>query len=194
MSLIRFITHPDVTIDPAIPVTDWPLSPTGRERMTKVFARPWISDIRAIVCSSEQKAIDGATILADGLRLPFTVRPGLHENDRTATGYLPKAEFESVANQFFANPDQSIRGWERAMDAQRRIISAVKQALHGNAVAGDLAIVSHGGVGALLLCHLLHRPISRDHDQPANNGGNYFTFDADTWRLSHGWRSIDAEP
>jgi len=30
------------------------------------------------------------------------------------------------------------------------------------------------------------------HDQPANNGGNYFAFDAGTRRLHHGWRAIDA--
>jgi broad specificity phosphatase PhoE len=57
-------------------------------------------------------------------------------------------------------------------------------------VDGDVAIVAHGGVGTLLLCHLSGLPISRDQDQPSTNGGNYFAFDRDTLRLIQGWRSI----
>ena len=30
-----FITHPQVTIDPGIPVPDWTLSQVGRERMAR---------------------------------------------------------------------------------------------------------------------------------------------------------------
>ena len=33
MSVVYFITHPDVLIDPAVPVPEWPLSPRGRARM-----------------------------------------------------------------------------------------------------------------------------------------------------------------
>jgi broad specificity phosphatase PhoE len=58
-------------------------------------------------------------------------------------------------------------------------------------VDGDVAMVAHGGTGTLLLCHLAGVPISRDWDQPRTNGGNYFAFDLMTFRLLHGWRSID---
>jgi hypothetical protein len=34
-------------------------------------------------------------------------------------------EFEAVADEFFALPDVSVRRWERAIDAQRRIVSVV---------------------------------------------------------------------
>lgn len=54
-----------------------------------------------------------------------------------------------------------------------------------------IAIVAHGGVGTLLLCHLRGDRIARTHDQPPNNGGNFFAFDAVTRRLHHGWRPID---
>ena len=56
---------------------------------------------------------------------------------------------------------------------------------------GDVAIVSHGGVGALLLSHLKCGPISRADDQPGQGGGNFYTFDAATCRLLSGWHSID---
>ncbi|MFO1029050.1 MAG: histidine phosphatase family protein [Acetobacteraceae bacterium] len=190
--LVTFITHPDVAIDPAVPVPDWKLSPRGRARMTAALAQPWIPAIRSIWCSTERKAIDAAEILARHLSLPLQQHPALGENDRSATGYLPKAEFEAVADAFFAHPTQSIRGWERAIDAQQRIVTAVQQVLRaaGNC-GGDIAIVAHGGVGTLLLCHLLGQPIDRAHDQPPGNGGNYFMFEATARSVMHGWRGID---
>lgn len=191
MPTVVFITHPDVLIDPAVPVPDWPLSPRGIDRMRRALALSWIGTIRAIWCSTERKARDGADILAEYLGLPVTELTALGENDRSATGFLPRAEFEIVADQFFANPEQSIRGWERAIDAQRRIVAAVAHVCGASAAKGDIAIVSHGGVGTLLLCHLRGDAIGRAHDQPPNNGGNFFAFDAATRRLHHGWRAID---
>lgn len=134
----------------------------------------------------------GAEILAMHLSLPVTALAELGENDRSATGYLPKVEFEAVADLFFAYPERSIRGWERAVDAQRRIVGAVERVLAASPDGGDIAIVAHGGVGTLLLCHLRGDAIGRQHDQPANNGGNYFAFDAVTGRPLHGWKVIDA--
>lgn len=187
-----FITHPDVLIDPGVPVPDWALAPRGRARMTRALALPWMAGVRRAWCSTERKARDGARILADQLGLSVAELVGLGENDRSATGYLPRAEFEAVADQFFAQPDHSVRGWERAVDAQRRIVAAVDHVLGASAGCdGDIAIISHGGVGTLLLCHLRGEAISRARDQPPNNGGNYFAFDVATRRLRHGWRPID---
>jgi broad specificity phosphatase PhoE len=77
--------------------------------------------------------------------------------------------------------------------AQRRIVGTVEKVLTASAgYSGDIAIVAHGGVGTLLLCHLRGDVIGRQHDQPHNNGGNYFAFDATTCRLHRGWRAIDA--
>ena len=192
MRIVYFITHPDVLINPAIPVPNWPLSPRGRERMTRALASPWIGGIGAIWCSTERKAREGADIFAAHLKLPVHERADLGENDRSATGYLPREEFEAAANRFFAHPTQSIRGWETASDARDRIAGAIDHILSVSAQsAGDIAIVAHGGVGTLLLCHLREDAISRAHDQPPNNGGNYFAFDAITRRVRHGWRQID---
>jgi broad specificity phosphatase PhoE len=192
MQTVWFITHPDVLIDPAIPVPDWPLSPRGKERMTRALTRPWVAGIREIWCSKERKARDGADILAGYLKLPVNELAELGENDRSATGYLPRDEFEAVANEFFANPSRSVRGWETAVDAQRRIVTAVDHVLAAKINRrGDIAIVAHGGVGTLLLCHLSGVPIGRRHDQPQTNGGNYFAFDIRTRQPRHGWRPID---
>lgn len=189
MRTAYFITHPDVVVDPAVPVPDWPLSARGQERMARVLALPWTVNLRAVWCSTERKARDGAAVLARHLGLQVMELEGLGENDRSATGYLPQAEFEALADLFFAYPEQSIRGWERAADAQARIVAAMEQVLAS--CDGDIAIVSHGGVGTLLLCHLRQCLIGREHDQPANNGGNYFAFDTGSRRLHHGWTPIE---
>ena len=116
----------------------------------------------------------------------------LHENDRSATGYLPPAEFQAMADRFFANPEQSVKGWERAVDAQSRIVAAVDDIAARHSTGGDLAIVAHGGVGALLLCALRGVAISRALDQPGNGGGNFFIFESETKSLVCGWSDISA--
>ena len=191
MPTAYFITHPDVLIDPTVPVPEWPLSPRGRERMAQAAALPWVGGLRAVWCSTERKARDGAQILTENLSLPVTELADLGENDRSATGYLPRTEFEAMADQFFAHPEQSVHGWERAVDAQCRIVAAVEEVLAAASNRGDVAIISHGGVGTLLLCHLRGCPIDREHDQPANNGGNYYAFGVESRHLHHGWRPID---
>ncbi len=179
-----------MAIDPAVPVPRWGLSARGARRHEVFAASAEAAGVSAIHCSGERKAMDGAAILAAARGLAFQVVEALHENDRSATGYLPPAEFQHVADQFFAHPERSIRGWERAIDAQSRIVACVDGILRADASAGDIAIVAHGGVGALLLCHLSGVPISRAMDQPGTGGGQYFAFDAATRALLHGWRDI----
>lgn len=187
---VFFITHPDVTIDPAVPVPDWPLSPRGLARMRLMLNQAFVAGVRHVVSSTERKAIDGARILAQGLGLQAVAHPGLGENDRSATGYLPRPDFEALADAFFARPDESVRGWERAADAQARIVATMRQVLE-TAPPGDVAAVSHGGVGALLLCYLTAAPISRAADQPPGSGGFVLAFDRYDWTVRHGWRPID---
>ena len=191
MTRVVFITHPDVLIDPAVPVVDWPLSAVGRARMVAALAQPWVMGLAQVWCSTERKAGDAAAILADHLGVVVHRHAGLGENDRSATGFVPKAEFEALADIFFAQPQASVRGWERACDAQARIVAAVAAVLH-QSPAGDVAIVAHGAVGALLLCALTDAPISRAADQPPGNGGHMFCFDRNSRAVVHGWRRIDA--
>ena len=102
-------------------------------------------------------------------------------------------EFEATADLFFAHPTQSIRGWERAIDAQARVVAATNRVLALPRPPGDVAIVAHGGVGALLLCHLLGEPISRARDQPGTAAGGFrFTFEAASRRVVLAWERIDA--
>lgn len=174
-----------------VPVPRWPLSELGRKRMRAGLKQPWVRELTAIYCSSEQKAIDGAAILAEHLGIGFEVMAELGENDRSATGFLPPEEFERVADRFFANPEASIRGWERAADAQARIVRAVEAV--GARVTGPTAIVSHGAVGTLLYCHLAGEPIDRRRDQPPNGGGNFYRFTLIPREAHFWWQPFDGE-
>jgi broad specificity phosphatase PhoE len=159
--------------------------------MNKLLAQPWMDSISSVYCSMEQKAIDGAEVLARHLTIGYEMIEELGEIDRSATGYLPKEEHATTAEAFFAHPEMSIRGWEKAVDAQRRIVRTVERVIGGDKGEGNIAIVSHGGVGTLYLCHLKGRPISWGERQPGGSGGNYYCFEAQSKALRHGWKPID---
>jgi broad specificity phosphatase PhoE len=182
-----FITHPEVEVDPAIPVTHWRLSERGVARMATFVASDTLADVGEVWASGETKAIQAAGLLATRLGLPVHIHEGLSENDRSATGFLPPPEFEQVADVFFARPDESVRGWETAVAAQRRVVGAVNDVLVARR-GGDIALVAHGGVGALLLCAFKGLPIAREHDQPFQ--GCYWGFDETTRQVLYGWRPI----
>lgn len=190
MATAFYLTHPQVAIDPAVPVKQWGLSETGSARAIAASRARWASGIRRIVASAERKAIETATIFAAPRGIAIESDAAFNENDREATGYLPPPEFEAVADAFFARPVESVRGWERAIDAQARIVAAVDRAL-ARPGPGDVLFVGHGAVGTLLLCRLSGWPIDRSRDQPAG-GGNLFAFDIATRRPMFGWRPADS--
>ena len=188
MATLRYITHPEVTIEPSVPVVDWDLSATGHRRATEMLSQTWVGAVGRVLSSDERKARTTAGVLADHLGLTVDVRPDTGENDRSATGFVPPAQFEALADAFFSHPEESIQGWERAVDAQSRIVEAL-----GDVLAApnrtDVAVVGHGGVGTLLYCHLAGLPIDRRFDQPGQ--GHYFSVNLANRQVLHGWQPID---
>jgi broad specificity phosphatase PhoE len=182
------ISHPEVVVDPARPVPDWHLSALGVERMTRFALSPIVQGVTAVFSSSETKAIEAAQILGRVRHVPIAIRDGFEEIDRSATGFLPAAEFERTADAFFAEPERSVRGWERAVDAQARIVRAFDRLLK-DPLDGDVAVVTHGGVGTLLSCSYSHVPISRKLDQPSQ--GHYWAFDIAQCRVLNGWLLLE---
>jgi broad specificity phosphatase PhoE len=187
MGTVLFVSHPEVVVDPGIPVPRWRLADGGIRRMRAFAEAPALKGLASVWASRETKAIEAAGLLAGRFGLSVHVHEGLGENDRSATGFLPPDEFERVADAFFASPHESVRGWERAADAQARVAEAA-DAILACAPDGDVALVAHGGVGTLLLCLYAGVPTAREHDQPFQ--GHYFAFDRGTRRVLHPWRSI----
>lgn len=190
MSLVYFVTHPDVVIDKNIPIPDWDLSEKGISRTEKLLKKDWIKSINVIYSSNEQKAKTTAKIIAEHLKLKVKHIENLGEIDRSSTGLLGEKEFWKTRDQFFANSNKSIRGWEKAIDAQKRVVKAVKKVIKNSPEQSNILIAAHGAIGALLLCCLKQKQIHVSQDQPGSGGGNYFVFDKNM-KLVQAWKAID---
>ena len=191
VTIIRYLTHPQVLIDPAKDVPRWSLNDVGRARVAALVKSNALQGTTCIISSAETKAIETAEPLAISLGCDMEVRAGMHENDRSATGFLPPQEFEEVADRFFANPHESIRGWETAIDAQKRIMREIDECLRVHS-EGDILIVGHGGVGTLLYCALSDVPISRRYDQGPGGGGCHFAFARNKREPLSGWKPMES--
>ena len=190
---VHFLTHPEVCIDPAVPVPEWGLSERGRSRAAAVSGH--FSGLAAVYSSPEVKAEQAARPIGGAAGQPVTLVSGLAEIDRAATGYLPEPDFWANYRDFLAVPTQSARGWETAADAQRRIVATL-DALVAQAAEStgerDIAIMSHGGVGALLMAQLTGTPIQRLIDQPGQ--GSYFRISTEPGsgaQLEQGWLTFE---
>lgn len=187
MSRVRFITHPDVVIDPAIPVPQWGLSDRGWDRIRTMARMPWVAQLAAVWCSGERKAVEAGSAVAAAACVELRQHAALGEIDRSSTGYMARGHDENT-QVFYAHPDRPAMGWERAVDAQSRIALAI-DLVCGASPPGELAVVAHGAVGTLLLCALKDIPIARSEDQPSQ--GHAFAFDRESRALLHGWCRIE---
>ncbi len=185
-----YITHPQVRIDHAVPVPQWSLSDIGMQRARRASLQSWAGQLRRIVSSTEQKALETARILASASGVDIETADDMHENDRSATGFLPPDQFEKAADWFFAHPHASYKGWETAVDAQGRIVNAVMSVLSSHDFSQPIAFVGHGAVGTLLKCHLERDIIKRASDQPAG-GGNLFRFNLADMKVTCDWTPME---
>lgn len=185
-----YLTHPQVEINADVPVPQWSLSAKGRSRLQAICDATWLRGVRRIVSSDERKAVETAAILGAAVDVEFEVGSGMGENDRSATGFLRPDAFEAAADEFFAKPEASRHGWERAVDAQRRIVAAVEAVLASHGRTSPVLFAGHGAVGTLLKCSIARRPISRKEDQPGG-GGNIFAFGLATRRLLCEWTPME---
>lgn len=185
-----YLTHPQVDVEPSRPVPLWRLSDRGRSRIEAARHAPWLQPVTRLISSAETKAIETAAILGEHLRIPIEIDSLMGENDRSSTGFLQPDQFEAAADQFFANPDASWNGWERATDAADRIEAAVRRVLSDAVAAGTVLFVGHGAVGTLLKCRIGGRAIARSEDQP-HGGGNVFAFDLAAGKILCDWTAIE---
>lgn len=188
LSLLRYVSHPNVVVDPDVPVPQWGLSEQGRARLATMAGQPWLAATGRIICSPERKAREAAAIIAAPLGLDVEERPATGETDRSATGFVSHEHHEELADRYFAWPHESAEGWERSLDSQTRIVDALRDVWFEDDEV-DTIVVGHGGVGTLLFCHLAGLTIDRTHDQPGQ--GHYWTFDRRAGRVLHGWLPID---
>ena len=194
MTLTYYITHPEVVIDPNVPMPRWGLSAVGRARAEAFAGRRLLPVGTRIFSSTEQKALDLAEILAAPIDGKISANDAFCENDRSSTGFLAGEAFTEAVRRLFGAPEQSYRGWERAIDAQQRIVSAVTTALADVPAEMPVVFCGHGCVGTLLKCALAGRPITLAEDQRlmgAPGGGNVFAFDRAAFTLITDWVAME---
>jgi broad specificity phosphatase PhoE len=189
-----YVSHPQVRMDPNVPVPLWGLSDEGRARARAFVAGGVVPKGAMIFSSRERKAMELAELLAEAAGTLVLADHLMGENDRSATGFLPPELFEATADRFFAEPHVSIDGWERAIDAQSRILGTVRTALASVPTGTAAIFCGHGAVGTLLKCHTAGRAISRSEDQTrtgGTGGGNCFLFDLKTPALHSEWTRME---
>tara|TARA_R110002126_G_scaffold245580_4_gene388671 strand:- start:1390 stop:2016 length:627 start_codon:yes stop_codon:yes gene_type:complete len=203
--IARYLTHPQVIVDSKKPIEKWGLNAIGQARVDALVLsitterdHP-LRKTKLIVSSAETKAIEAAKPIAEALGCALIIREKMHENDRSATGFLPPDEFELVADQFFTHPDKSIYGWETASAAQSRMLLEVDACLTNPDFAkiddSDILFVGHGAVGTLLYCAYSNQAIDRSFDQGfaagVSGGGNIFTFDLENLKSISHWQAME---
>ena len=181
-----YLTHPEVVIDPNVPVPDWGLSAVGRARLVQSAEK--FADVTRIITSTERKARDGGDALGECLGITSEALPGFGENDRSATGYLPESEFWPVVEAFFGAPDESVRGWETARHAQERIVEAVLAVLRCSQKGELVLFIGHGGVGSLLYASLAGLRIGAEESM---SGGMGRLFKFEIGEIPSAWISLE---
>lgn len=197
MTYALYVTHPQVVQDPDVPVPRWGLSPKGRERAERFANHRMARAAPRIYSSNETKALELAQALASisGARIESGENFG--ENDRSSTGFVPPDRFEQLADSFFAEPRVSIEGWERAIDAQARVVGAFEDALAEHDPSLPVIFTGHGAVGTLLKCHLGRLAIGRSEDQRRigdPGGGNVFVVRLSDRKLLSDWMAMETLP
>ncbi|HEX8912586.1 MAG TPA: histidine phosphatase family protein [Humisphaera sp.] len=153
MRKLILVKHAAPVVTPGVPSERWPLSADG-----KLAARHLAEALRplapaAVVASLEPKAAETGEIVAAALGVPFEAAAFLHEHDRSNVPHLPTREFIGMMEVLFRKPTEHVLGRESAAEALARFRPAVEAAAE-RYPTGNLAVVSHGTVIALLLAQL----------------------------------------
>ncbi len=176
MKTIYFITHPDVIIDQSKPPSEWHISEKGENQVTQLASQHFWRYVQHIFTSSEPRATETGQILHSIHNIAIRPFPELQEQRRSNTNYfLSLTELAITMRMFFSRPKESIRGWESAVDAQKRMVNAIDSLQELYPDYQTIAIISHGIVGSLLRGYLMNHPIEESLCQ--EDIGSYIQFD-----------------
>jgi broad specificity phosphatase PhoE len=149
MRKLILIKHAAPLVDPNRSSETWRLSEKGRASCGPLAEALRLYDLSLLISSEEPKARETAQAVATLLNIPAETAPGLHEHDRSNVPHMRSGEFISHVELMFRRPAERILGRESADEARVRFQAAVTAVLEKHS-AGNLGIVSHGTVIALL--------------------------------------------
>lgn len=179
--LLFLVRHAPVELDLVVPAEHWTLSEEGRELAQRLAALPVLADLQIVWSSPEPKAQATAQPLVDLHSCTFLIHPHLAELQRGPSNLPDRVAYEAAVRRAFANPETSSGGWERACDAQQRIIKAVNEI--GGQASGPAAIVSHGLILSLLVAHLRRETHVNIAEWRAMPLPALAVMDRETWQL-----------
>lgn len=150
MRRLHLIKHGAPRIDPALPSHAWSLSEVGRAQAQHAADALRAADLAVVVSSEEPKARETAEVLAAALGLPSQVMLGLHEQLRYSAPHVDSHDaFRARVQAVLARPGERSFGDETGDAAHARFRTAVEAVMRVH--AGNVAIVAHGTVMALLV-------------------------------------------
>ena len=153
MKPLILVKHSQPQIIETVPAREWILSAEGRNRARKLAEILLRYEPEFIASSTESKAEETASNLAEILGLQVHVVVGLHEHDRSSSPYYSEEVFHALIQKFFAQQDILVFGSETASQTLTRFRNAVEGIL--KARSDDLiVIVSHGTVISLFVSWL----------------------------------------
>ena len=150
MRKLILVKHAPPLVVPGVPPEQWTLSEKGRDLCTPLADTLAGHTPSVVVSSEEPKASETAQLVAARLGVSWHSAPGLHEHDRSDVPHMRSGEFISMMELMFRRPDDAVLGRETANQARSRFEDAVSKLLEQHR-EGNVAVVSHGTVIALLL-------------------------------------------
>jgi alpha-ribazole phosphatase len=144
---------------------DVPLSERGIERMRHVAERIRSnSPLTAVYCSDLSRALRSAEIVAEPHSLSPVVEPALRER---SFGIWEGMSFDEIRDQYPAEFDAWARNplqhspmeGESTAAVRKRCLRAYRQVTQRHA-GKTIAVVAHGSVNRIILCHTLGVPLS----------------------------------
>ncbi len=138
---------------------DVPLSPTGRMQAQLLGLRLRRLPVRTVYSSDAERAIETARCaLGDGYRITMSAEIrelSLGEWEGRLIGDI-RAETPQKLEAWYRNPSTvSLKGGEDLSAFRKRVVSYMERII-GDPDAGDVAVITHGGVICMYLTHLLN--------------------------------------
>lgn len=151
MSKIYYITHPLAKIEPDKPNTEWSLLEDSEEELERLSVMDFWKDIDLVFSSPEKKALQTAEYIKEHNNINYDVSDDLNEVRRESYQFVELQKYLKQVEDFYLHPEDSCNGWEKAVDAQKRLINFLDKIMVEDK---DIAVISHGIIGTLLACYL----------------------------------------
>lgn len=150
MRKLILVRHSLPVISSKKPANQWQLSEEGRRRCERLAELLAPHHPRAIVTSTEPKAIETGQIVGRRLSIRVETAPDLHEHERPGTDLDTVERFRAKVARLLQHPGEQVFGAETGDEARQRFSAAVDHVMRQHP-DGSMVVVSHGTVMTLFV-------------------------------------------